>query len=322
MRIYLLLGAGFSRTWGGWLASEVFEYLIGHSAIREHPDVLKQLWLSQTTPGGGGFEGALSVFQSQYHGANDAERRPLQAIQDAAVDAIRTMDRDLLSFDDNFNLSELAHQGLNDFLSRFDAIFSLNQDTVLEKRYISTEYASLSRRRWRGCFTPGVARFRHQPGVSDVPERIQIENTSISRDFDGMQPVFKLHGSWNWFSPVEDQLVVMGGQKSFAISQSPLLSSYHEVFSSSLNDNDARLVIIGYGFGDPHINDVIENASKSGLRLFIIDPRGYELLGGAKGPKDDITAMERALMGSSRRGLSEIFGQNDIEYNKVMRFLN
>jgi len=25
----LLLGAGFSRNWGGWLASEAFEYLLG-----------------------------------------------------------------------------------------------------------------------------------------------------------------------------------------------------------------------------------------------------------------------------------------------------
>jgi hypothetical protein len=26
---YLLTGAGFSRNWGGWLANEAFEYLLG-----------------------------------------------------------------------------------------------------------------------------------------------------------------------------------------------------------------------------------------------------------------------------------------------------
>ena len=29
----LLLGAGFSRNWGGWLATEVFEYLLGTKAV-------------------------------------------------------------------------------------------------------------------------------------------------------------------------------------------------------------------------------------------------------------------------------------------------
>jgi hypothetical protein len=29
----LLTGAGFSRNWGGWLANEAFEYLLGCSEI-------------------------------------------------------------------------------------------------------------------------------------------------------------------------------------------------------------------------------------------------------------------------------------------------
>jgi hypothetical protein len=29
MNPVVLLGAGFSRNWGGWLASEAFEYLLG-----------------------------------------------------------------------------------------------------------------------------------------------------------------------------------------------------------------------------------------------------------------------------------------------------
>jgi hypothetical protein len=31
----LLLGAGFSRNWGGWLASEAFEYLLGCPQVDE-----------------------------------------------------------------------------------------------------------------------------------------------------------------------------------------------------------------------------------------------------------------------------------------------
>jgi hypothetical protein len=31
----LLTGAGFSRNWGGWLANEAFEYLLGSSHINQ-----------------------------------------------------------------------------------------------------------------------------------------------------------------------------------------------------------------------------------------------------------------------------------------------
>jgi len=38
----LLFGAGFSRNWGGWLADEAFEYLLGHPRIDDGLRVL--LW--------------------------------------------------------------------------------------------------------------------------------------------------------------------------------------------------------------------------------------------------------------------------------------
>ena len=36
MNFVLLLGAGFTRNWGGWLASEVFEYLLGSPEIDDN----------------------------------------------------------------------------------------------------------------------------------------------------------------------------------------------------------------------------------------------------------------------------------------------
>src|ERR1700733_9926625 len=35
MTLILLTGAGFSRNWGGWLASEAFEYVLGCSDVGE-----------------------------------------------------------------------------------------------------------------------------------------------------------------------------------------------------------------------------------------------------------------------------------------------
>jgi hypothetical protein len=36
MPYYLLTGAGFSRNWGGWLANEAFEYLLGAPEIDDY----------------------------------------------------------------------------------------------------------------------------------------------------------------------------------------------------------------------------------------------------------------------------------------------
>ena len=60
MQYFLLLGAGFSRNWGGWLASEVFEYLLGCPEITSNVHLRRALWKSK---GEGGFEQTLALVQ-------------------------------------------------------------------------------------------------------------------------------------------------------------------------------------------------------------------------------------------------------------------
>ena len=57
MAHYLLTGAGFSYNWGGWLASEAFEYLLGAPEIDAELRAL--LWKNKEA--GGGFEDALAT---------------------------------------------------------------------------------------------------------------------------------------------------------------------------------------------------------------------------------------------------------------------
>jgi hypothetical protein len=42
MTLILLTSAGFSRNWGGWLANEAFEYILGRPEIGE--DLRTCLW--------------------------------------------------------------------------------------------------------------------------------------------------------------------------------------------------------------------------------------------------------------------------------------
>lgn len=326
MSNYLLLGAGFSRNWGGWLAAEIFEYLIGLKTVREHSEVLNQLWLKQTTPEGGGFEAALDHFQKRYL---RNQRQPfakvqMDALQLASVEAIRTMDKHLSAASDTFNISEGVHNGVNDFLSRFDAIFTLNQDTLLERSYIVNNFAQTSGR-WMGSYMPGIALNQHEFSSHDVPKEKLISQKAVNKFETKLQPILKLHGSWNWKNPNNSELIVMGGGKGAAIQSSPLLQSYHSFFSHCLRQPGARLMVVGYGFGDAHINVQIERACspEGDLKLFIVDPLGYKLLGNEKNSGRQATNSEKALMGSSRRSFNEIFGsKNDVEYQKVIKFLN
>ena len=79
MNFVLLLGAGFSRNWGGWLASEAFEYLLGCPQV--DADLRTLLWSHRNTDG---FEGALAELQEEYSTKKDASsHQRMLALQNA-----------------------------------------------------------------------------------------------------------------------------------------------------------------------------------------------------------------------------------------------
>ena len=68
--------------------------------------------------------------------------------------------------------------------------------------------------------------------------------------------------------------MIIGKSKSEPIEREPILKCYFELFKKALSFPESRLLIIGYGFRDPHINEVIvESIKKSQLKVFIICPQ-------------------------------------------------
>ena len=57
--------------------------------------------------------------------------------------------------------------------------------------------------------------------------------------------------------------MVIGDSKTKAIADQPLLSWYHELFQETLLREGQRLAVIGYGFGDPHINGAIADGIRN-----------------------------------------------------------
>lgn len=331
MNFLLLLGAGFSHNWGGWLASEAFEYLLGSPEIVQSPRLRSLLWAAKER--GDGFEGALGDLQSEYDeqptGRSELALKPLEwAVDQMLADMNRAFDQ-LASFEfQNY----VAYQ-IGPFLTRFDAIFTLNQDTLLERHYLSNDSHLISApRRWDARMLPGMHAIRspEQTGPTFwsgptwepfVPTGIGVPGRT--------QPYYKLHGSSNWRAAGGGRLLVAGGNKIRTIRSLEVLRLYLIEFERRLALPDTRLMVIGYGFRDDHINEAIKRAGGlGGLGLYIVDPKGTDAIlppragtsavGGGRnreGPQ-----FEDFICGASRRPLSVTFGGDAIEHTKLMRF--
>lgn len=309
MERILLTGAGFSRTWGGWLAAEVFEWLIGSRRISE--SVRTRLWKAR---GDRGFEGVLDDLQ------RGGDPEDLAGMLAAIGDMFMVMNS-------GFEHKSLGH-GVTSFLGQFSAIFTLNQDLLLERLYESGPQGIGG-----GVYHPGV---RLLPGqeffggniFSQKVTSAPVEDFKIHRRD---QPYFKLHGSSSFVdcdAVGEAPLMIIGGNKATTIQKYPLLNWYSQCFRKYLNRPETRLMVIGYSFGDDHINDAIRTAAlASGLEIFIIDPLGVDVLdrnrGNLKGLYDPDPRLDLApyVVGASRRVLTAIFGDDTVELTKISRFM-
>jgi hypothetical protein len=322
---FLLLGAGFSKNWGGWLASEVADDLIWR--LRDNPLVLDILTHA-------GFEEAYFELRSRF----DHDNRVLEDLL-ALEHAIRqTFGAMNLAFAQlgSLNFSQFADFSVIDFLSRFDAIFTLNQDLLLELHYSGVEL--VNRRRWNGIQWPGLV---PPAGAwpAGTPQRMRelIDQrwlTAAGGDpaiAQNLQPVIKLHGSSTWYAGEGHDrapLLVIGGKKREAIEANPLLSFYSRYFRECLLQDEALLMTIGYSFGDDHINDVICEAQDAGANfgLFVVDPSGKRVL-----DKRDSRAaiqdhpgplMRVRYVGGSSRALTSTFSNDHLEHAKLFRFFD
>jgi hypothetical protein len=59
MTTILFTGAGFSYNWGGWLADDVFEYLLGDPSLT--PSIRNQLWRDKSA--GGNYETTVQALR-------------------------------------------------------------------------------------------------------------------------------------------------------------------------------------------------------------------------------------------------------------------
>ena len=99
----------------------------------------------------------------------------------------------------------------------------------------------------------------------------------------------KLHGSQNWRSADGSGAMVIGRAKELQIGSEPLLEWYFQLFQHLLYQPEGRILIIGYGFRDEHVNRVLARAAEDfGLRLHVMAPGS---------PQDFLSSVRKAPCG-------------------------
>ena len=274
----LLTGAGFTHNFGGFLAkrmwAEIHNRYLYLSQTFEERELLKQL------------KDKFDYEEIYESVINDSEytTRERETFIEAVYDAYKLLD-DVIS--DPQNLSGVVYENpisitkIKQFLKRISGdrgekgfFFTLNQDIFIERHMsearpicpaIKVDYARFARPKnelTRKAFAQ----------VSDS-ELEKIKKGEIFVKSSEKLLYIKLHGSYDWRDSEDERIMVIGTRKIKSIEKNPILSWYFELFKQVLSLPNRKLLIIGYGFKDKHINEAIAKSAKDcNLKIFIISP--------------------------------------------------
>ncbi len=272
----LLLGAGFSKNWGAPITSEFFQVLIANPEVRANQRIHTLLWQNRSN-----FENALAQLQSNFRQNPQMNREPLLFMQQAMLQVFERMNSIFRRQDFELHQERLTldrSRTVVEFLAKFDAIFTLNQDLLLEIHYLDRICNQTTNGRWNGSSMPGM----RPTGIGESGAPWSSRTWMPSEDYtipQNSQPFFKLHGSTNWKDIGENaDIMIMGGGKEDTIQAIPVLKRLQDFFTDHARRGETRVTVIGYGFGDAHINTILKDAIENhGLLMYIVDPRGAGL---------------------------------------------
>lgn len=263
----ILTGAGFTKNFGGFLASEMWSKIFNAPQIRSYPNV-KEALLKQFD-----FDYEALHYQILHNEAFSADEG--DAFLGALNTAYEQLDIQIRDWEqNNSNPYSLDKYGLADFLKKIAGdqqlfFFSLNQDLLMERIF---EYKSPA--------APGFDKHFYRKGTvlnqnAFVPLSADVTKISIFDDLKkcGATAYIKLHGSYGWIEAENTNGYVVGLNKEEQIDGIPLLKAYFDLFVEKLSQDSQKLVVIGYSFRDHHINQILKDAiEKHNLRILIITP--------------------------------------------------
>ena len=262
--LILLTGAGFTRNFGGFLAREMWSKIFNNPSVQAREKVRDVLSKDFD------FESVYAEVLRGFRYDDDDK----SALRTAVEQAYKELDDTVKnwSFNDR-NPSGLNIYGLGDLIAIIShkgsdqgCFFTLNQDLYMERA--------------RGFKSPGVLYSSMDPVASvRLPNESEVE--AVKSTLNNASYI-KLHGSYGWVSSLGGTQMVIGKNKSEDIEREPLLRWYLELFENAIYEGNKKLLVIGYGFRDDHINNILlKGVQEHALSLYVVnttDPESFKNL--------------------------------------------
>lgn len=270
--VAVLTGAGFTKNFGGFDSSEMRHCIQGHPSVKAAPR-LKELLDREEN------------FETAYASVIDnPEFTPeeISAFRTALESAYKVMEELICTCHMQSTTMHLSRLGqLVHTISKYTGSerafwFTLNQDLFLERQ-----------KRWKAAGVPDLFTNESQRLNPASPQSYRLPDPDKSRELIQAElsgaiqghvgPAYiKLHGSMSWESYTGKPGMVLGINKLERIRAEPLLDEYYKIFEEYFQEENRRLVVIGYSFRDQHVNDVLLNAARRNLRLIVVST-GHEV---------------------------------------------
>jgi len=267
----LFTGAGFSNNWGGFLAKDMWTEIFNNGKIQKEKKLRERL-LSEFD-----YESIYSEVMNR----DEWTKNEKEALGIAIEDAYLNLDNKIVSNSSSSKTTEIINSLLTYFIpaegkDRKGVFFTINQDLLVERKLgINTSLLGFPEASdANNIFTIQSKKLENKYFIK-LPEKDEIipfEKENRNKCF-----YIKLHGSQNWKDSNNNNLMIIGRGKPAIISEIPILKYYSDFFNNVLSEGNKKLLIIGYGFKDEHINKIISIAVKNNnLRVYVISPETIE----------------------------------------------
>lgn len=308
----ILTGAGFTHNFGAPLGSEMWSIIYNSKELEEYPKIkriMKRLEFDYN------YEKLFfeicqnriicdrEIKKAVCWGGKEAFKKAVYGAYDIVDDIVRNS---IYQSNGAFELTILQDALIKPLVSK-GYFFTLNQDLFVERNFRNRTYCLV---------LPGVINNSEVFNNSVEPMEghfLTIPSQKQKIDWGQNSAYYiKLHGSCNWVREEGGgRLMVLGGNKKQIIEKDWLIKEYFRIFEKVIEEDITNLVIIGYGFMDHHVNNVLlAGCKRKNFKMHLISPDS---------PRDTAERMFRYYKIKS----SEKHKKPDIELSNVWKlFLN
>lgn len=270
----LFTGAGFTANFGGFLAKEMWAIIFNNSKLESHT-AIKSLLKNDFD-----FE---SIY-SKVTNSSDFSDEQKSTFHEIIRESYSTLD-DIIK---NYNFTGTDHYGVNiygirELLSLFSVKngetgvhFTLNQDLFMERQF-SRQPLGFVGLKYKDYLQTIQSKRLHPESRIQIPNKAELDEFAEKSMSNCGDFYVKLHGSHGWLSANGGEQMVLGTEKFEEIKREPLLNFYFDLFEKALFRDNVKILLIGYGFRDKHINNCLVKAIKDhNIKLHIISTEGPE----------------------------------------------